>query len=74
MYVFSDPAFLKRYPIIEESDDLLQWKLETRAVIVPEKCSYRLKPTNLELKLIKAIECKWESLEATSGKLKKNPC
>ena len=36
--------------------------------IVPEKCTFRLKPTNLELKLIKTVVSKWESLEATVGK------
>lgn len=44
----------------------MQWKIETRDTIVPERCTYRLKPTNLELKLIKAAPSKWESLEAAS--------
>ncbi|XP_046440466.1 ubiquitin carboxyl-terminal hydrolase 19-like [Daphnia pulex] len=61
----SDPGFLKQYPTFGAEDDLMQWQIETRGTIVPEKCTFRLKPTNLELKLIKAVTSKWESLEAT---------
>lgn len=61
----TDPGFLKHYPSFVADEDFMQWKIETRGIIVPEKCSYRLKPTNLELKLIKAVSSKWESLEAS---------
>ncbi|KAI9557505.1 hypothetical protein GHT06_017333 [Daphnia sinensis] len=63
----TDPGFLKHYPSFAAEEDLMQWKIETRGLIVPEKCSYRLKPTNLELKLIKAVPTKWESLDALVG-------
>ena len=66
--LYSDPGFLKQYPAFGEEDDLMQWQIETRETIVPEKCTFRLKPTNLELKLIKTVVSKWESLEATVGK------
>ena len=66
--LYSDSGFLKQYPAFGEEDDLMQWQIETRETIVPEKCTFRLKPTNLELKLIKTVVSKWESLEATVGK------
>lgn len=73
--VSRDPGFLKQYPALESDDELLQWKIETRETIVPDKCTFRLKPTNLELKLIKAVSGKWESLEAVSGnKTKMHTC
>lgn len=66
--VFRDSGFLNQYPALESDDELLQWKIETRGTIVPDKCTFRLKPTNLELKLIKAVSSKWESLESVAGK------
>ena len=67
LFTCSDPGFLKQYPAFG-ADDLMQWQIETKETIVPEKCSFRLKPANLELKLIKTVISKWESLEATAGK------
>lgn len=66
-HLSSDPGFLKQYPEFEADEDLMQWQIETRGTIEPEQCSFRLKPTNLELKLIKASTGKWESLESTTG-------
>ena len=69
-YSCSDSGFLKQYPELETKDDLLQWQIETRETIVPTQCSFHLKPSNLELKLIKAMMGKWESLESTTGEEK----
>jgi len=67
----SDVRILKQYPLLKQYDNhFLLWKLHLRGQIIPANSTFCLKSHNLEIKLYKAADGNWGSLEASDLKKK----
>ena len=63
--IFSDPKLISQYPD-STKDSTFEWHSKLKGNICKDKCTYKLNPTSLEIKLKKVTDEKWSSLAPLS--------